>query len=177
MNYINDKALILIPRSKKAFIVHTVDTIVKLLSILTCLVLLDITSLVWRFIIGMFAGGVISTFILLVTNTKSNVTYLWSFGMIFRVCIWLLIIVQFSHFRFHPFNVTTSEYMNFIVTALVLFDCILMQLVNYGFKTSSYKPIIRQYKDADQQFNLGYKVYNDVFVVSVIYPLYRWIFG
>jgi len=177
MNYINDKALILIPRSKKAFIVHTVDTIVKLLSILTCLVLLDITSLVWRFIIGMFAGGVISTFILLVTNTKSNVTYLWSFGMIFRVCIWLLIIALFSRFSFHPFDVKASEYMNFIVMAIVLFDCVLMQLVNYGFKTYSYKPAIRQYKDADQQFNLGYKVYNDVFVVSVIYPLYRWIFG
>lgn len=177
MNYINDKVTILIPRSKKALIIHTINIFIKALSVIFCLVFLNITSLVWRFIIAMFAGGVISTFILFVTNTKSNVSYLWSLGMIFRVCIWLLAIVLFSHFSFHPFNVTTSGYMNGIVTAIILFDCVLMQILNYALGKYSYKPIIQQYKDVDQQFNLGYKLYNDVFVVSVIYPLYRWIFG
>ena len=67
--------------------------------------------------------------------------------------------------------------MHFIIVAIVLFDCILMQLVNYVFGKYSYKPIIKQYIDAEKQFNQGFKVYNDVFVISVIYPLYRWIFG
>ncbi len=177
INYINDKATIQIPRSQKAFIVHSITIFVKVFSILGCLVFFNITSFAWRFIVGMFLGGIISTFILLMTNTKSNVTYLWSLGMIFRVCCWLIPIVLSSTFTFDPFNVTASDYIHFIITAIVLFDCVLMQLVNLTFGKYSYKPIIRQYKEADQYFKLGYKVYNDVFVVSVIYPLYRWIFG
>jgi hypothetical protein len=177
MNYVNDKAIIQIPRSQKAFIIHTSNIIVKILSIVSCLVFLTITSFVWRFIAGMTLGGIVSTIILLVTNTKSNVSYLWSLGMILRVCGWLFLIFLCSSFSFHPFDVTTSEYIQLIVIAIIFFDCFLMQLVKLVFGKYSYKPIIRQYKDVDLQFNNGYKVYNDVFVVSVIYPLFLWIFG
>jgi hypothetical protein len=177
MNYINDKATIQIPRSQKAFIIHSITISVKILSIVGCLVFFNITSFAGRFIVGMFLGGIISTFILLVTDTKSNVTYLWSFGMIFRVFCWLIPIVLSSTFTFDPFNVTASDYIHFIITAIILFDCVLMQLVNLAFGKYSYTPVVRQYKEVGQYFNQGYKVYNDVFVISVIYPLFRWIFG
>lgn len=177
VNYLSDKSVIQIPRSQKAFIIHTISTLVKAFAILCCFIFLNSLSPVWRFIAGMILGGISSTIILLVTNTKSNKTYIWSLGMIWRVCVWMVSIVLCSSFSLNPFHVAASDSIYFIVTCIILFDCFLMQLGNFIFGKYAYKPIISQYKDVDQQFNLGYKVYNDVFVVSVIYPFYLWIFG
>lgn len=176
-NYINEKAVIYIPRSRKAFIVHSVNTGIKLVSILSCLVFLDISSLVWRIILGMVIGGLISSLILLITWTKSNVSYLFSYGTLFRVCAWTFIIALISHFSIEHFDITTSDYIYLVITAIVLFDCFLMLLVNFIFRKYSSKPIIKQYSDVNQYLNDGYKVYNDITVISVIYPVFKWIFG
>jgi hypothetical protein len=176
-NYINEKAVIYVPRSRKAFIIHSVNTGIKLVSILSCIVFLDLSSLVWRIILGMVIGGLISSLILIITWTKSNVSYLFSYGTIFRVGIWIFIIVQVSHFSIEPFNISTSDYIYFVIAAIILFDCFFMQLVNFALGKYSSKPIIKQYSNTDQKFNDGYKVYNDVPVISVIYPLFKWIFG
>jgi hypothetical protein len=177
VNYIIENTAILVPRSRKAFIIHSLCTLIKIISIISCLLFLDISSLVWRFIMGMALGGLISSLILLITWTKSNVTYLLSYGTVFRVTVWIIIITQVSHYSENPFNLTTSDYIYFVITAIVLFDCFLMQLVNFAFEKYSSKPIIKQYAEANQKFNEGYKVYNDITVISFIYPLFKWIFG
>jgi hypothetical protein len=176
-NYVNENALILVPRSRKALFIHSVNTGIKIVSILSCLVFLDISSLVWRIIVGMAIGGIISSLILLFSSTKSNVSYLLSYGTIFRIWVWIFIITMISHFSIEPFNITTSDYIYLAITAIVLFDCFLMQLVNFTFRKYSSKPLTKQYAGASQKFNEGYKVYNDVTVISVVYPLFKWIFG
>jgi hypothetical protein len=125
----------------------------------------------------MALGGLLSSLVLLINWTKSNVSYLFSYGTLFRVGVWIFIIAQISHFSIKPFNITTSDYIYFVITAIVLFDCFLMQLINFVFGKYSSKPITKQYADANQKFNDGYKVYNDVTVISVVYPLFKWIFG
>jgi hypothetical protein len=177
VNYMNEKATILVPRSRKAFFIHSVNTGIRIASILSCLVFLDISSLVWRIIIGVAIGGLISSLISLITRTKSNVSYLFSYGTLFRVAVWIFILAQISHFSIEPFNITTSDYIYFVITAIVLFDCFLMQLVNFAFGKYSSKPITNQYADTTQKFNDGYRVYNDITVISVVYPLFKWIFG
>lgn len=177
VNYINENVTILIPRSRKALIIHSFNVVIKIVSILSCLVFLDISSFVWRLIIGISLGGLLSSLILLITWTKSNVSYLFSYGTLFRVGVWIFIIVLISHFSIEPFNIATSDYIYLVITAIVLFDCLLMQLVNFAFGKYSSKPITMQYTDANQKFNNGYRVYNDVTVISVVYPLFKWIFG
>ena len=61
--------------------------------------------------------------------------------------------------------------------AILLFDCLLLQLLNALFGKYSSKPIIKQYADINQKFDEGYCLYNDITVISVVYPLFRWIFG
>ena len=177
VNYINENAAILVPRSRKAFFIHSLNVVIKITSILSCLIFLDISSLVWRIIIGMLIGGLFSSLILLITWTKSNVSYLFSYGTLFRVGVWIFIIAQISHFCIAPFNITISEYIYFVITAIILFDCFLMQLVNFAFGKYSSKPITKQYVDANQKFNEGYRVYNDVTIISVVYPIFKWILG
>ena len=176
-NYINEKSTILIPRSRKAFVIHSFITAIKIFSILSCLIFLNVNSITWRIIIGLAAGGIIGNLVLLATRAKSNVSYLFSFGSIFRLSIWILFISLVSDFSLHPFNINTSDDIYFVITAIVIFDCFLMQLVNLLFGKYASRPVNEQFHDVTQKFNSGYKVYNDVPVISVIYPVFIWIFG
>lgn len=176
-NYINEKSTILIPRSKKAFIVHSLNSLIKIAAIISCMIFLDTSSFLWRIIIGMTLGGIISSIVLLISRTKSNISYIFDYSFLLRVSIWLFFIIELSKFSFHPFNIKTSDSVYFAVAAIIIFDSILMQLISMALGKYATKPIISQYNKVKQKFSEGYKFYNDVPVFSVIYPLFKWVFG
>jgi hypothetical protein len=176
-NYITEKKTVLIPRSRKAFIVHTLTSAVKILSIVSCIIFFDISSIVWRFIIGLFIGAIIGKMIQLITNTRSNNSYLISPGFLLRLTAWLTVIFFLSAVRIEPFNIVTSDLIYVAVTAIVIFDCLLMQLTNIILGKFSSKPIFKQSIEAENFFNLGYGVYHDIPIISVIYPLIKLITG
>lgn len=177
VNFINQHISILIPRSQKAFIVHSINIFIKLLSIFYCLFFLNISSLVWRFIFGIVLGGVLSRLLLKITHTKSNVTYLISYSAIIRVIVWLFGIILASRFYSRPFDIFTNDYIRFALTAILIFDSFLMQLVILLLGKNASKPIIVQFPETANKFNEGYLVYNDIPVISVVYPLFKWLFG
>ena len=176
-NYINDKVTILVPRSRKAFIIHSINSLLKVVSILAGVIFLDISSYLWRIIIGFLIGSIVSELLLVFSRTKSSVSFLYDFNLLIRVCLWLFLIIKFSTYSLYPFNIRTSEFIYFLVTSIIIFDCILMQLINLMLGKYSSKPIVRQYSEADKLINSGYKVYNDMPVFSIIYPFFKWIFG
>jgi hypothetical protein len=177
VNFVNQSISIMIPRCQKAFIVHSINILIKLLSLLCCLFFLDISSIVWRFIIGLMLGGIISKLYLMISRTKSNISYLISFGLVIRVIIWLFCIIIISRFYSKPFDIYTNDYIRFAVTAIIIFDSFLMQLINLLLGKYSSKPISLQFPETTKKFNEGYAVYNDIPVISVVYPLFKWIFG
>lgn len=177
ISYVNKSVSIQIPRSKKAFIIHSINALIKVCAILACLIFLNITSLFWRVIAGMTAGGVISTVILLISRTKSNISYLFSYGSVIRIIVWIAAISLISRFNFAPFNISTSDAVYFVITSILLFDCVLMQFLNYALGIYSSKPVAEQYPDTNHKFGEGYRVYNDIPILSVVYPLFKWIFG
>ncbi len=178
INYINDTKEVFIPRSHKALIVHTINTGIKILSIIACLLFLDISSLVWRFILGMFTGGLVSGTLLLITHTRSSISYLYNLNTIIRVCIWIISIALVSRFKFNTFDIAPSDFIIFVVMSIILFDCFIMQLIDslMGTKKAA-KPVVRQYSEINQAIENGYRVYNDVIIISVVYPVFKWIFG
>jgi len=177
VNYVNQNVAIMVPRSRKAFILHSISILTKLTAILGCLFFLDISSIVWRIIIGMLAGGIVCRLLLLLTRTRSNNSYLVSYGMLFRVCLWLLFISLVSRFSFVPFDIATTDSIYFVITSIIIFDSFLMQLVGFLFGKYAALPVTTQHPDVMQKFHEGYSVYNDVPVISVVYPIFRWIFG
>jgi hypothetical protein len=177
VNYVNQQVAIMVPRSRKAFILHSVSIFTKLTAILGCLFFLDISSILWRIIIGMLAGGLVSRLLLLLTRTRSNISYLVSYGMILRVGVWLLSIFLVSRFSFDPFDIATTDSIYFVITSIIIFDSFLMQLVGFIFGKYAALPVTMQYPDVMQKFHEGYSVYNDVPVISVVYPIFRWVFG
>lgn len=177
MNYVNKNVTVIVPRSKKAFILHSISILIKLLSIVGCIIFLDISSMVWRIIIGMTAGGIISKLMLLIYGTRSNTTYLISYGMLFRAGLWLICISLASRLHVDPFDITTTDSIYFVVTAIIIFDSLLMQLIGYILGKYATLPVTKQYSEVMQKFSEGYCLYNDVPVISVLYPLFRWLFG
>jgi hypothetical protein len=177
VNYINENICIPIPRSRKAFIVHSLIALLKIFILVLCLLFLPLTSVVWRSVFGLVMGGIVGTLLLLVARTRSNVSYLISTGILLRICIWVSALLLASRITFHPFNIQTTEAIYFVITAIIIFDSFLMQLIDFAIGKNASKPIARQYPEVRQKFYDGYKVYNDIPVLSVIYPLFKWIFG
>lgn len=177
VNYVNQTVSVAVPRSRKAFIMHTGCALIKVLSIISCMVFLDITSVVWRFIIGMIFGVLLGKAVLLFSLTKSNTTYLISLGFVIRIAMWITGIALASRFYQDPFDIRTTDSIYFVVVSIIIFDSFLMQLLNLILGKFNSLPIIKQYPEADCMFRQGYVVYNDVPVLSVIYPLFRWIAG
>jgi hypothetical protein len=177
VNYINKNTGIEIPRSQKAFIVHSVCALIKVVSLLLCVLLVPISSIVWRFIAGMVAGGMASTLLLMVTRTRSNVSYLVSYGMICRAGLWVLFVILASHFSIKPFNINTTDSIQFVITAIIIFDCLIMQFLDFIMGKYASRPLAVQYSDVSKKIGSGYLVYNDIPVISVVYPLFKWLLG
>jgi hypothetical protein len=177
VNYKNKVEIVQIPRSRKAFIIHTVNIGVKLLSILLCLIFINISSLIWRFIFGMISSGMISSIISISTNTKSNVNYIFSIGILIRATVWIFLIISISEIDIDNLNIKTSDAIYFVIFAILFFDNVLMLVIDFLFGKYASKPIFKQHPELIKKFNEGYKVYNDILVISVTTPIYRWIFG
>ena len=177
VHYSNKSLSLLIPRSRKAFIVHTISSLIKVLALFCSLLLFPVTSIIWRIIFGMVSGGILSSLIFLISGTKSKVSYIMSYGMIIRMILWVFCIVLVSRFSLKPFNIITSDSIQFVITAICIFDCLLMQLLDMVLRGKSFRPVSRQYPELIQKMETGFLVYNDIPVISVIYPLFKWFVG
>jgi hypothetical protein len=177
VNYINKDITVVIPRSRKAFIIHSVIVLIKILSITGCMIFLNLSSYSWRMLSGICVGALASHLILILAQTKSNVSYLISYGFVFRVILWQASIALVSVFTVQPFNIETTDSIHFVITAIVIFDSFIMQLTGLIMGSFASKPITAQYPESASRFAEGYSPYNDIPVLSVIYPLYKWIFG
>ncbi|MBN1144036.1 MAG: DnaJ domain-containing protein [Bacteroidales bacterium] len=177
VNYINQDIAVIIPRSQKAFIIHSVIALIKVLSVIGFMIFLNISSFTWRMIAGIIAGATAGYLILVISRTKSNVSYLVSYGLLFRVFLWLICIALATRFYVSPFDIQTTDSIHFVITAIVIFDSFLMQLASLILGKYATKPITAQYSESASRFGEGYSAYNDIPVLSFIYPLYKWIMG
>jgi hypothetical protein len=176
-HYSNKNLSLLIPRSRKAFIIHTISSLIKVMALICCLLLFPVSSIVWRFIFGMITGGILSTLVFLISGTKSKVSYVISYGLIIRMIVWVFCIVLVSRFSIKPFDINTTDIIQFVVTVICIFDCLLMQLLDMILRRKAFLPVSRQYPELIQKMETGFMVYNDIPVISVISPLFKWFLG
>lgn len=150
-----------IPRSKKAYIIHTSTTFIKLLAIaISILFLIETPYSDWSFLIGLFSGGIISTFVLFITKTKSKTSFLLSYGLVIKILIWALAIIIFKEMAF----------------LMIFFDPLIEGLLRTISKHKLFKPIIRQYHELDKLLAGQYQLYLEIPLVTVIYPFFKWLF-
>jgi len=177
VHYSNKNLSLLIPRSRKAFIIHTISSLIKVMALFCCLLLFPVSSIIWRLIFGMISGGILSTIVFLISGTKSKVSYIMSYGLIIRMILWVFCIVLVSRFSIKPFNIITTDSIQFVVTAIIIFDCLFMQLLDKVLRRKSFRPVSRQYPELIQKMETGFMAYHDIPLISVIFPLFKWFVG
>ena len=166
-----------LPRSKKAFHIHTSTTLVKALSILLALIFLPFTSLLWRFVGGIAVGGFATALILIFSRTRSKVSYLYTGSFFIRLGLWLLVLIMLCRWNNFP-DIQPTDYLVIGVISLLFFQDIFIDLVGKILFRKSHldKPIIKQPFEIQKLINQGYQDYLEIPVWSTIYPLIKWIF-
>jgi uncharacterized membrane protein (DUF485 family) len=166
-----------IPRSKKAFRIHTSITLVKALSIVLALIFIPFSSLLWRFVGGIAAGGILTALVLICSRTHSKVSYLYTGSFLIRLGLWLLVLVMLCRWNNFP-DIQPTDYLVVGVISLLLFQDVLIDLVGKVLlrKSNLDNPIIKQPVEIQKLINQGYKDYLEIPVWSTIYPLFKWVF-
>lgn len=165
-----------IPRSRKAFIVHSIVSVVKIWTIVLSLILVPFDSYVWRFIAGTFIAWLLAFMVLWISQTRSKTGYLFSCGTLLKVFAWLLVLSLFSRFRGSPLQIVPTEYMKLGLVIMVFADSFLEQLLKIFKNPYLFKPLLKEYKNMESYFNGKYLLYLEVPLWTTIYPIVRWIF-
>lgn len=173
--YDRDSYPVLFPRSQKAYIVHSITSLVKLLTILSAIIFLPFSSFLWRFIAGAFSGFLMSTLILQITRVRSKNGYLLSYGMMIKIAVWLSLLCLLSTFDIRNINIRTTEYIQLFLFSMFFIDSFMEQLLKLPRKPL-FKPVQRYYSNLWYYFDNNCQLYLEIPIWTTIYPIVRWIF-
>jgi hypothetical protein len=164
------------PRSQKAFLVHTTVSGVKLLSILLAAVFVPFSSIIWRLIGGCIIGWFLSSIVLLATRTHSKTGYLFNYGIIIKIVVWLAVLALLSKFNTKTGDIKTSDFIQFGVTIMLFVDSLVEQLIKLPRHKHLFKPLIKRYQTLAAYIGENYQLYLEIPVWTTVYPILRWIF-
>jgi hypothetical protein len=177
VSYRNKVKRVVIPRSARAQYFHKVSSFVKLFGIMAFMLFFPVESLLWRFIAGIAAGGILSLCVLTAAGVRSKVSYLVTPGLIIKVLVWLVSLYMISEWG-PGLNIRISSYVYLVVAGLLFFLDMFFDLMMgfFPFYDWFFRPVIKQGKVLDGLYREGFQNYQELPVYSVLYPFFRWLF-
>jgi hypothetical protein len=175
--YKNRVKRVVVPRSTRAVYYHRLVSLVKVLTILIFMIFFPVESVLWRFITGLFIGGILSAILLKLAKVRSKVSYLLTPGLIVKAVIWIVSLGLIS--KIGPgFDIQISGYVYLMVAGLLfLLDMLFDLIIGFlPFYRKMFRPVIPQGKILETLYREGYQNYQELPVYSVIYPLLRWLY-
>ena len=175
--YKNKNKRVVVPRSARAQYYHRLASLLKMLTIMICLLVFPVDSILWRLMVGICSGGLLSFLLLKMARVKSKVSYLFTPGLLIKAAIWLFSLYMISTVG-PGFNIAISGYVYLVVAGLLFFLDMVFDLIMgiFPFYRRLFRPVIRQGTILDSLYRDGYQNYQELPVYSVMYPLFRWIF-
>jgi hypothetical protein len=175
--YKNKVKRVVLPRSSRAVFYHRMVSVLKITTVLVFLIAFPLTSVLWRFIAGLFMGGLLSSILLKLAGIRSKVSYLFTPGFIMKITLWLVSLALIS--RLGPgFDLQISSYVYLVMAGLLFFLDMIFDLV-FGFLPfyrRLFRPVLKQGTILESLYREGYQNYQELPVYSIIYPLIRWFF-
>ncbi len=173
----NKVTRVMVPRSAKAHFFHKLSSLIRICSVLCCLLFLPLESLLWRFISGIATGSVLSAVLLLIAGVASKTGYLVTPGLLIKITIWLIALLKISVIG-PGFNIQTTGYIYIVLAGLLFLLDMVLDLVLGFFPFYGWfsRPLIPQGKVLNSLYHEGYQNYQELPVYSVLYPLYKWLF-
>ena len=168
---------VMVPRSAKAHFFHKLSSLIRICSILGCMLFFPVDSLLWRFIAGIAAGSILSGILLLAAGVGTKTGYLVTPGLLIKVLIWLIALTKISVIG-PGFNIQTTSYIYIVLAGLLFLLDIVLDLVLgfFPFYGRLFRPLRQQGKVLNGFYHDGYQNYQELPDYSVLYPLYKWLF-
>ena len=174
VNIKTENKKVYIPRSKQAEKMHKASKIIKLSSVLVALFLFNFESYLWRIIIGAFIGSILTSVLFTVTKTKSDIYYLKSLPVFFRLFFILSVIIFCTTFGGKNI-ITTPDYIFVLfVLTIIASDFIAEPLINNLKNSSLIQPVVRHYFRIQQLIEKGFQVGSGITYSSFFFPFYKW---
>jgi hypothetical protein len=152
---------IAIPRSKKAFLLHAISSLIKISMLVLCMLFIQYEPLTNLSVpAGIIAGSVFSWIFLRIFHTRPKVSYLFSYGMIIKIIIWIFSLYFFGYYAF----------------LLLFFDPMVEVILRQLSGDRLFIPLIKQHPSLDKLFRKRYQIYMELPVWSVVSPFFKWIF-
>lgn len=168
---------VVVPRSAKARKVHAAHNFITIITLVLSMVFVPYPDMIWRFCFGLFSGILLSCLLMLLTGTRSKVSYLLNYFLLIKISLWMLIII--SQTTLYPgFILKSTDFTGFFVVVLFFFGDMILDLILklFPFYHKIYLPLLPQGPVIDGLYRQGYQSYLDIPVWSTIYPLYTWFF-
>jgi len=164
-----------IPRSRKAFVIHTIASALKIISIIGAELFIDMQSVVWRLIIGIFVGGVASSALFLVSRTRSKSRFLLNATQMLRIAIILMLIALNTRYYMGDYYLKFDSLVVAIVLFLLfeLFANLIITVIPQSYFNQHFYP---PYPKADELYKTGFQMGHGLPFVNFFYPLYKWLF-
>jgi len=168
---------LVLPRSLKAQYWHRVSSFIKVVSIIGFPIFFPISSILWRIIAGIIAGGLLSFFVLKIAGVKSKTSYLITPALIVKGLVWIGALLGIS-FIGPGFDIRITGYLFLVLGGLFLLLDMLFDLIFgfFPFYKRMQEPLIRQGKVLRSLYKDGFQNCQELPVYSVLYPLMRWLF-
>ena len=152
---------IAIPRSKKALMLHGVSSLIKIAMLVLSMLLIQSKPFANLSVpAGVITGSFVSWGFLRIFNTHPKVSYLLSYGMIIKICIWMVNLYFFETYAL----------------ILLFFDPMIEAILRQISGDRLFIPLLKQHPSLDKLFRRQYQVYLELPIWSVINPFFRWIF-
>ncbi len=152
---------IAIPRSKKAFMLHSFSSLIKITMLVLSMLVIQHKPLANLSIpAGIITGSIVSWGFLRFFHTLPKVSYLFSFGMIIKIILWMVNLYFFGTYAL----------------ILLFFDPLVEAILRQISGDRLFIPLLKQHPSLDKLFRRRYQVYLELPVWSVINPFFRWIF-
>jgi hypothetical protein len=152
---------IAIPRSKKAFMLHFISSLIKIAMLVLSTFIIQSKPLANLGVpAGVISGSIVSWAFLRAFNTYPKVSYLLSYGMIIKLLIWMINLYFFGRYAL----------------ILLFFDPMVEAILRQISRDRLFIPLLKQHPSLDKLFRRRYQVYMELPVWSVINPFFRWIF-
>jgi hypothetical protein len=175
--YKNKVKRVVLPRSFRAQLFHRIASQLKVLSIIAYLFFFPVESVLWRFMAGMLAGGMLSTILLGLVRVRSKVSYLLTPGLLIKAVIWVFVLYKVSEVG-PGFNIIATGYVKIAVVGLIFFLDMLFDLVMgfFPFYHKLFRPLLPQGVILSTLYRAGYQNNMELPVYSVLFPFYKWLF-
>lgn len=175
--YKNKVTKVEVPRSAKAHQFHRLSSLIKICSLMICMILFPVDSLLWRLLAGIIGGGILSVVMLGLAGVRPKVGYLFTPGLLLKGTIWIFALYQISVFG-PGFNVHTTGSVYIVLAGLLFvldmaFDLVMGIMPFYKWL---FRPIFRQGSELDSLYRQGFQNYQELPVYSVLFPFFKWLF-